>query len=384
MDSKDLLAMIGDDDLGLLKVKPKQSAVKTGDDRLVESFQEINQFIANHNREPESGGDIQEHKLASRLRKLRADNEKITHLKEYDVHGLLNGTVKEISSVEDIIDSDEFGLLDGGDQGLFDLKHVPKETTMPDYVAKRKKCDDFESFEQIFLTCQADLESGKRKLVKFQNEQEIDKGYFFVLKGILLYVAEIGERKTVKGKVNARLRCIFGNGTESDLLLRSLSAELYKHGRRVTAHDDTYLDNFMGIAENDERTGFIYILKSLSNEPEIAQIQDLYKIGYSTTPVEERIKHAADDPTYLKAPVAIVTTFECLNFNPQKLEQLLHNFFGSSCLEVDVFDHSNKRHTPREWFIAPLDVIEKVVDMILNEAIVNYRYNTNTNSIELK
>lgn len=76
-------------------------------------------------------------------------------------------------------------------------------------------------------------------------------------------------------------------------------------------------------------------------------------------PVEERIKNSTEDPTYLMAPVKIISTFECYNLNPQKLEQLLHNFFGESCLNIDIYDKHGKRHTPREWFIAPFEVIEK-------------------------
>ena len=134
----------------------------------------------------------------------------------------------------------------------------------------------------------------------FINEQQIQKGYFFVLKGILLYVAEVGEVEKIKGKKNARLRCIFENGTESDMLLRSLSAELYKDGRRVTEHEDHLLDGFSEITDEDEETGYIYVLRSLSNRPEISEIENLYKIGFSTIPVEQRIKNALHKNALIK------------------------------------------------------------------------------------
>jgi len=74
------------------------------------------------------------------------------------------------------------------------------------------------------------------------------------------------------------------------------------------------------------------------------------------------------------APVHVVETFECFNLNPQKLELLLHKFFGKVCLEVDVFDKSGKRFTPREWFIAPLPVIEEAIELIISGEIINYTY----------
>ena len=115
-------------------------------------------------------------------------------------------------------------------------------------------------------------------------------------------------------------------------------------------------------------------MKSKSNKPEIKDIKHLYKIGFSTTTVEERIKNAAQEPTYLMAEVRIIMTYKCFNMNTHKLELLLHNFFGSSCLNVDVFDSLGNRHTPREWFIAPLDIIEQAVQLIISGEIVKYRY----------
>lgn len=381
MDKDDLLKLIEDDDLGLLNVKPKQSAVATADERLIASFTQINQFVSENGREPQSGKGIQEHQLYARLKGIRESNNKMQALAYLDEHGLLNALQKEITSIDDIFDDDDLGILGNEAEDIFTLKHVSKETTMPDYVASRKPCKDFEIFEAKFIQCQADLASGKRKLWPFKNEQQIQKGYFFVLKGILLYVAEVGEVEKINGKKNARLRCIFENGTESDMLLRSLSAELYKDGRRVTAHADHLLDGFNNITEEDEETGYIYVLRSLSERSEIQNIDNLFKIGFSTVPVEQRIKNSEKEPTYLMAPVHIVEAYQCYNMNPQKLEQLLHTFFGSSCLNIDIFDENGRRHTPREWFIAPLDIIEQTIHFVLNGDIVNYRYDPDKQEI---
>jgi len=78
----------------------------------------------------------------------------------------------------------------------------------------------------------------------------------------------------------------------------------------------------------------------------------------------------------LYAPVEFIAGWQCYNMNPQKFEQLLHNFFGSACLNIDVFDENGRRYTPREWFIAPLDVIRQAVELLTSGNIVDYKYDT--------
>jgi len=161
-------------------------------------------------------------------------------------------------------------------------------------------------------------------------------------------------------------------------LKRSVEKILYANGNVITEKNETSIEqfdnHFSGITDEDKESGFIYILKSKSDKSEIKGIKHLYKIGFSTTTVEERIKNAAQEPTYLMAEVRIIMTYKCFNMNTHKLELLLHNFFGSSCLNVDVFDALGNRHTPREWFIAPLDIIEQAVQLIISGDIVKYRY----------
>ncbi|MGB6129474.1 MAG: GIY-YIG nuclease family protein, partial [Psychrilyobacter sp.] len=117
-----------------------------------------------------------------------------------------------------------------------------------------------------------------------------------------------------------------------------------------------------------------YVLTSKSTDERIASIDNLFKIGYSKNEVENRIKNAENEPTYLMAPVSIVTSWKCYNMNPQKLEQLLHVFFGTTCLNIDVIDNTGKRCTPREWFIVPLKVIEQAIELIISGEIIKYRY----------
>jgi hypothetical protein len=399
MDKNKILdGIFKNDPLGLLTFKPKNSAVRTASERLLASFQEINVFIEKYGKEPKpNANNISEFQLYSRLKNLREDEEKIEMLKSEDINNILPAIEtcevnehqasyqkpKEIDNIVDIFGDDSLNILGDDSEGLFDFKHTPKETTMPDYVAKRKKCKEFKAFEQLFIMCQRDLSSRKRELLKFKKEQQIEKGYFFVLKGVLLYVDEVGKREPDKnGKLNARLRCIFENGTESDMLLRSLAAELYKNGRRVTEHEDNLLNGLLNITDEDEKTGYIYVLKSLSNDENISTIKNLYKIGYSTVDVKDRIKNAHQEPTYLMASVSIQGVWKCFNMNPHKLELLLHKFFGNSCLELDVFDKKGKRHTPREWFIAPIEVIDQAIELVINRKIVKYKFDSKKMIIE--
>ncbi len=375
--------ILNNDPLGLLGEVKAKNPIVTADDRLVASFEEINSFFEAHGREPLPSMDINERGLYARLKGLRENVNKSKSLKEYDRFNLLQNSASAPKSIDDILNDDAFGLLDE-EEDIFTLKHIPKVTTMPNYVASRKRCKNFEKFEEIFIECQKDLKQGRRELIKFQNEWQIKKGYFFVLKGILLYVADVGEIFESSGKKNARLHVVFENGTESDMLLRSLSAELYKDGKRVTEYDERVLGGLYNIIDEDKESGFIYVLESLSSDDRISTKKNLYKIGFSKDDVQERIKNAKNEPTYLMAEVKVVAIYECFNMNSQKLEQLLHKFFGEACLDIEIFDNRGKAHRPREWFIAPLEIIDKAVGLIVSGRIVEYGYDFEEESIVKK
>lgn len=381
MDRNKLLKLIEDDDLGLLDIKPQPSSSKNSDELLFCRFQEINDFIREMGREPQADSkDMREFTLYERLNYIRKDADKFKALLEHDEFKILN-VKKAITSIKDIFNDDDLGILDDWSDDIFNIKHISKELAAPDYVAQRRPCQHFLNYEHLFKRCQTDLVSGKRKLMPFAKEQQIDEGDFFVLKGILTYVARVGEKEISNGKKNARLHCVFENGTESDMLLRSLARELYKDGRRVTAHEDQLLDGLKGITSDDKETGYIYVLKSHSQRSEIQSINHLYKIGFSRVPIEDRIKNAIQEPTYLMAPVSLIASYQCFNLNPQKLELLLHTFFSTVCLNVDVFDKDGQRHTPREWFVAPIQVINQAIEFLISGAIVNYRYDHNRQEI---
>jgi len=177
MDADKLRELIEDDDLGLLDVKPKQSNGLTEDERLVESFYEIVEFYRQQGREPDNDlANMQEAKLAMRLSSLRKDTEKAKALIDLDEFGLLV-PVKQPESIDDILNDDDLNLLGNSEEdSIFTLRNVPQNIEAPDYVAQRQPCKDFSRFEPLFKQCHVDLQSGKRILRPFVNEQQIQAG----------------------------------------------------------------------------------------------------------------------------------------------------------------------------------------------------------------
>jgi hypothetical protein len=376
-----------EDEFGLLNIKPSASPARNEDERLVSSFQEINAFYEKYKREPQEGKGIQEHTMFARLKSIRQNPTKADILRGYDTFQLLEIETKKIESIDDIFDDDDWDLLTDDTEGLFEFKHIkkPSERESADFVAKRKPCKEFDKFEHLFKNCHKDLKESNRQLTKF-HENQIQEGAFFVLNGVLVYVAELINITVDKfSKRDGRTRLIFENGTESNMLYRSLGKGLFENGQGVTFTNEEmntqFIEEHNQITKLDKEAGFIYVLKSKSEKAEIQSIQHLYKIGYATTSVEERIKNAAKEPTYLMSDVAIVMTYKCYNMNPQKFEQLIHTFFGNACLNIDVFDNKGQRYTPREWFIAPLAVIEQAVDLIVSGKIVDYWYDGESGDI---
>lgn len=378
--------IFNNDEFDILNVKPKISYARNADERLSASFNEVNDFIEKYNKEPQPNpANISEFQLYSRLKKIRENPEKMLSLQDQDVHGLLNVEKKEINSIDDIFNDDTFDLLND-DTDLFDFKHTPKdhERAATDFVARRKPLKDFDKYEQQFKEIQKDLAEGKRKLVDFKMGN-LREGTYYVHNGVLFLLEQINiDRKEhykedgTRVREDGRTRCVFENGTESNMLKRSVEKILYANGQVVSENsnkvNENFIENFSNITDKDEEAGYIYVLRSKSKDERIRAIDNLYKIGYSKVEVEERIKNAEKDPTYLMAQVKIITAWKCYNMNPQKLEQLLHNFFGKSCLNIDIFDEKKRRHTPREWFVAPIEIIEQAIELIISGEVVNFSY----------
>ena len=379
-----ILSKIFDDDpLGILNVKAKVSNKVTSDERLEASFEEINNFVDENKREPEPNiANISEYKLYSTLKGLRENPEKIEALNSLDKHSLLIKEEKQINSVDDIFSDDSLNILEDDSEDIFNFKHTPKdfERAKAEFIGRRTKCKDFDKYEPRFNEVQNDLSLGKRKLVEFKLST-LREGNYYVHNGQLFLLEKITyerEEDLKDSHTDGRTRCVFENGTESNILLRTVEKNLYNNGKAVTENISKVLEEFneqfSGVTEEDKESGYIYALKSKSKKEEISSIENLYKIGFCSTSVEERIKNAEKQPTYLMAPVQIVSSWKCYNMNAKKFEQLIQRFFGESCLEIDVFDENNKRHSPREWFIAPLEEIENAISLIITGKIVDYKY----------
>ena len=395
------------DEQGLLAVKAKTSA-PTADEHLLAKFTEINDFVTSNGREPNADmANVPEYMLHQRLIAIRSNDEQCVALSEFDTHGLLFATVveddisqiaepdtkyqtgvepepKEINSLDDIFADDALGLLEDAEDSIFKIRNIPEERIDADFVARRKQCKDFDQYSSQLKAVQKDLSKGVRKLFSF-SDNHLRTGGYFVLDGVLLLLksidAVVREEQYKSGsrtRQDGRTHIIFENGTESNMLYRSLYKQLLKNGKSVSETNDESLamfdKNMAGLTGEDKSTGCIYILSSLSQNQDIKNIQHLFKIGYATGSVEKRIANAEKEPTYLMAAVHHVATYECFNMNTQKFENLLHTFFGKACLDIEVADSDGKMCKPREWFVAPLSSIERAIQLLINGEIINYRY----------
>lgn len=383
--NKELDKIFNSDELNLLEAKPKVSNSCTSDERLVRSFEEINDFIDKTGELPKADTDsVLERSLYFRLQGIIEDVAKAKILKAYDRHCLLSLDQSGHTTLDDIFADDELDLL-SDDVDIFTLKNIPKEIAKADYIARRKSCPNFEEYEEIFKRCQNELKYGIRTLEKF-NEKQVQEGQIFVLNGILLYVDKLYDIKRVErgyeNKFDGRTHLVFENGTESNMRYRSLCKRLFETGKHVSNTIEEKMKKFNNIQDEDKPTGYIYVLQSKSRDERIRSIRNLYKIGFCTTTVAERIKNASMDPTYLMAPVKIVAEFKTYNMNTQKFEDLLHRFLGSCQISIDVFDNEGSRHTPREWFQVPYEIVEQAIKLIVTGEVVNYRYDRETKTIQ--
>ena len=385
---KELKKILTEDPLDILRLKITQTI--TIDQRLKESFEQINLFIDKNNNEPTETSNISERKLFSRLKQIKNDYEKVLILKSFDRHNLFQN-VKEIKTVDDILDNDVLGLLDDDPENIFDIKNIPKNKAKADFVARRKPCKNFKDYENKFKEIQKDLSEGKRKLIHYK-EPHLKEDRYYILDGILVYLEKIQEEniKVFEGKSgdkrnDPRTRCIFENGLESNMYLRSLGKELHINGSTIIHTNEEafkeFNEGFASITHEDKATGNIYVLSSLSEKPEIKSIKNLYKIGYCTTSVEKRTENAENETTFLMAPVKIVSSYKTFNSNPQKLEDVIHQFFSERCLDIKIADKDGNYKKPKEWYIVPIKVIEHAIELIINRQIQNYKFDHLSNKI---
>jgi hypothetical protein len=367
-----------DNDLdGLLNVSEKPKKI-TSSDRLERAFLEIVAFHRTHERLPSSATrEISERKLGARLDGILANDEKIAALRHLDTEYELLAVEAAPESLDDLLESDDLDDLLGDESGILDVSDLPviKRPESPESVAKRVKAEDFERFEHLFKAKHEELADGTVQLATFTGLDLIREGAFFVLSGVMCFVAEVGEDVDLvvggKPKQKQRLRVVFENGTESRMYKQSLMTRLYEaQGQALarTGHDATE------ILDADVESGHIYVLQSLSEDPAVAGVKDLHKIGFSTTSVQTRIKNAANSPTYLMAPVKVLADYRLYNVRASWLEHLLHRVFAEVRLDLTQVDRKGRDYDPSEWFVVPLEIVNKAVAMIMSGEITDYVY----------
>ncbi len=385
IDEDELLA-----DLGLEVAPLKASSRTPREERIIAGFEDILRFHQAHGRAPlhGEGRDIFERLYAVRLDQLRKLPEAQTLLAGLDGPGLLSGTVAAPADVDDLDEDALLAELGLGDESadrddITVLRHVRSsaEKRAAEEIADRIPCADFDKFQPLFEQVERELKVGVRITRRFGRDTSIAGGNYFIVGGQLAYVAEVGESiKAPNGESDARLRVIYANGTESNLLRRSLQRALYKDetGRRLTDPD---LGPLFGDAPeaDDIESGTIYVLRSLSSHPFVAEHRELiHKIGVTGGKVETRIAGAEKDATYLLADVEVVATYKLHNLNRTRLENIFHRLFGAAQLDLTLSDRFGHPVKPREWFLVPLQVIDEAVQRIRDGSITEVVYDPKT------
>lgn len=372
------------DELGV-EVEVKKVARRTQrEERIIAGFEEIQRFTQEHGRAPQHGEeqDIFERIYAVRLDRIRELKESRDLVEPLDHQGLLTNSIEKPTAEIEELDDDtilaELGIEDEA-PAITKLKHVrpSAEKKAAEVIAGREKCEDFKTFKPLFEQVQKELNSGLRETRPFEMKAEIEKGRFFIVGGQKAFVANKGEITTTEhGRTDARLRVIFDNGTESNMLMRSLQRALNKDkaGRRITEPTAGPLFSDQTI-DGDEASGTIYVLRSKSDHPLVAENRELvHKIGVTNLNVEKRIAGAHLQPTFLMANVEIVATYELFNINRTKLENLIHRIFEPARLEIEIMDRFGRPVMPREWFLVPLFAINEAVERIKDGTISDYVY----------
>lgn len=388
-----------DDDDALLaelgvEIETKRQTQRTPrEERIIAGFEEIQRFAAEHGRAPQHGEkrDIFERLYAVRLDRMKELEECRTLLAPLDHQGLLAGSRQDIAADSADLDDEallaELGVDSTASSDITALRHVrsAEEKRAAEEIANRDRCEDFDKFKPLFEEVQREIENGERHSRAFELKAEIRPGAWFIVGGQKAYVAEAGETFTnAQGRTDARLRVIFDNGTESNLLMRSLQRALNKDeaGRRIT--DPVAGPLFSGEhAEDDEASGTIYVLRSQSDHPLVTENRDLvHKIGVTNLDVAQRIAGARLQPTFLMADVEIVATYRLFNISRTRLENLIHRVFEPARLDIQIPDRFGRPVVPREWFLVPLFVVDEAVEKIKDGTITEYVYEPGSASLK--
>jgi hypothetical protein len=377
------------EELGVEIEAEKKSSRTAREERIIAGFEDIQRFVEQHCRVPQHGEDrdIFERLYAVRLDRLRELEDCRALLEPLDHQGLLTNEPPVAVSTPDELSDDELLAQLGVDASvpaeIAELRHVRSaaDKRAAEEIANRERCEDFDRFKPLFAQVQQEIESGIRQTRPFELKAEIRPGSWFIVGGQKAYVAAAGETFTnAQGKSDARLRVIFDNGTESNLLMRSLQRALNKDevGRRIT--DPVAGPMFSGQqAEDDQASGTIYVLRSRSGHPIVVANRDLvHKIGVTNADVGQRIAGARLQPTFLMADVEIVATYKLYNISRIKLENLIHRIFEPAQLDIEIKDRFGNPVIPREWFLVPLCAVDEAIGRIRQGTITGCIYDPKT------
>ena len=394
MSRRTLDDVFNNDPLGLLNVSPGKGRKQSTESIYVGMYEEIRAFIKAHGHEPDENSlSIAEAQLGTRLKRLRNDADAQKALAPFDVELSILSASQELKntsqhkheevesnvlSLDDILSSEL--LLD--DDPIFNVSDRlvgTKTQSTNDYQARRTPCADFEKFQPLIEAIQRDLNAGARTTTKIEGIADIKEGQAFIVGGLIAYVAEVGEKyEHRKGHHNARTRIVFSNGMESDLLLRSFGAALYKDkaARAITGSTEGPLfGQRESAAPRAERTGIVYVLKSNSQLPQIKSKRDiLHKIGVTSGTVKSRTANATKDPTYLLAEVELIAEFTLYGLHPKAVEKLLHAFFDEARAGIEINDRFGQPVKPREWFFVPATVVGEALDLLIRNELADYWY----------
>lgn len=376
-------------ELGVETEQQEQRAYSITEERVIAGFDDINQYYEIHGTIPHHGeqNNIFERLYAIRLDRLSQDTKWREFLKPFDKYHLLDNLHEGSTEVRKLDDDRllaELGVTEPVEGSIENLRHVRphSEKKKAEEIGTRKLVKNFDEFKPLFLAIQKDLETKARTARAFVKDTglskaEIKQGEFFILGGLIAYIAEVGERfKGPNGEYDSRLRVIFSNGTESNMLLRSLQSALYKDekGRRITEPEAGPLFTARPEPELLE-SGTIYVLRSKSKHPYIVENRNLiHKIGVTGGDIKIRIANAKLDPTFLMDDVEIVATYKLYNINRIKLEKLLHRVFHKARCDILIKDRFGHPIRPKEWFLVPLSVIDEAVERINDHTLPQYEY----------
>lgn len=425
---KTLEDIFSNDSTGLLDdIKPATKS-SANNSVLAQQFDSINVFIDQQGRVPSSSaGDINEKISARLLATIQTNHANSQELLALDKHGLLaaqstaptlsdkpkvldksmsnkdNGSEKVISdstkeaelvieavseppvinSLDDIFNSDDLGIFDNiHSEILVSDSQINSRNTYDQYddeeIATRFECKDFYKFEATFERISQAIQTGAFTKTNFSSVKDINIGSVFVLNGILCYVADIYQAENRKNERNQqRLRLVFANGTESNMLIRSLATAQYKYENsyQLLITDPDWMDDELAKSFGDKRqlTGVIYIAKLIDTPDNLAHYKNLHKIGFSTLTGEVRTKNSIRDTAFLQQAVDIIAEWEVYDANARSVESVLHAFFYDQRVKVSLKGSDDKIYKATEWFDAPLTEIEKAINLVISGDIKDYR-----------